>query len=159
MQVSEYPYRSPTRAVLVEIALGGDRYETVSLFLSTLSETHPGAETLDDALNHERDFLPVRSNETEQTFLIRRRAILRVTVSDDVAAECRANDEAFSCLDLVRLELTDGETIEGTLATVLPPQKPRLSDYFNGGATAFVPLAVEEGVTFVNRDFISIVWL
>ncbi len=159
MEVSESPYRALTRAVEVEIALDGDRYETVSLFLSTLSETHAGPETLDEALNHERDFIPVRSNETEQTFLIRRRAIRRVTVSDDVAAECRAHDEAFSCVDLVRLELTGGETIEGTLATVLPPQKPRLSDYFNSRATAFVPLAVEEGVTFVNRDFISIVWL
>ena len=96
MEVSESPYRALTRAVEVEIALDGDRYETVSLFLSTLSETHAGPETLDEALNHERDFIPVRSNETEQTFLIRRRAIRRVTVSDDVAAECRAHDEAFS---------------------------------------------------------------
>ena len=159
MEVSESPYRTPTRPVVVEIAFDGDRYETVSLFLSTLSETHAGPETLDEALNHERDFLPVRSNETEQTFLIRRRAIRKVTVSDDVAAECRPHDEAFSRVDLVRLELSGGETIEGTLATVLPPQKPRLSDYFNSGTADFVPLAVEEGVTFVNRDFISIVWL
>ena len=62
-------------------------------------------------------------------------------------------------MDLVRLELTGGETIEGTLATVLSPQEPRLSDYFNSGAADFIPLAVAEGVTFVNRGFISIVWL
>ncbi len=159
MEVSDTPYRTPTRAVVVEIVVDGDRSESVTLFLSTLSETHAGPETLDEALNHERDFLPARSNETEQMLLIRRRAIRSVTVSDDVAAECRAHDDAFSCVDLVRLELVGGETIEGTLATVLPPQKPRLSDYFNSGAPDFVPLAVEEGVTFVNRDFISIVWL
>ncbi|TDI44270.1 MAG: hypothetical protein E2P02_09905 [Acidobacteria bacterium] len=159
METSESPYRTPTRALVVEIAFDGDRCENVTLFLSTLSETHAGPETLDEALNHERDFLPARSNETEQTILIRRRAIRTVTVSDAVAAQCRAHDEAFSCVDLVRLELVGGETIEGTLATVLSPQKPRLSDYFNSGAADFVPLTVAEGVTFVNRDFISIVWL
>ncbi len=159
MEVSDTPYRTPTRAVVVEIVFDGDRSENVTLFLSTLSETHAGPETLDEALNHERDFLPARSNETEQMLLIRRCAIRSVTVSDNVAAECRTHDEALSRVDLVRLELTGGETIEGTLATVLPPQKPRLSDYFNSKGPAFVPLAIEEGVTFVNRDFISIVWL
>ena len=96
MEVSESPYRTPTRAFVVEIGLDGDRCENVTLFLSTLSETHAGPETLDEALNHERDFLPVRSNETEQTLLIRRRAIRTVTVSDAVAAECRAHDEALA---------------------------------------------------------------
>ena len=159
MEVSETPYRTPMHAVDVEIAVDGGRCETVSLFLSTLSEAHAGPETLDEALNRERDFLPVRSKEKEQTFLIRRRAIRMVTVSDDVPAETRGHDEGFTCVDLVRLELVGGEVIEGTLATVLPPATPRLSDYFNSGETLFVPLAVEAGVSFVNREFISIVWL
>ena len=159
MEAPETQYRTPTLVVPVEIALEGGRYESVELFLSTLSGAHSGAETLDEALNRKRDFLPVRSNETEQTILIRRGAIRMVTVSDEVAAEIRPHEESGSFVDLVRLELSGGETVEGTLATLLPPTKPRLSDYFNCGEPDFVPVAVEAGVSFVNRDFISIVWL
>lgn len=159
MEPSETPYVPPSRAVQVEITIDGGRRESVSVFLSTVSDTHPGPETLDEALNRDRDFLPVRSIETEQTILIRRGAIRMVTITDDVAAAALAHDETVTCVDLVRLELTGGEIVEGTLATILPPNNSRLSDYFNSGEPAFVALAVEAGVSFVHRDFISIVWL
>ena len=68
-------------------------------------------------------------------------------------------EESLASVDLVRLELDGGAIIEGTLATVLPPGKSRLSDYFNVSKVMFVALAVDEGVIYVNRDFISIVWL
>ncbi len=154
---SDSPYRTLTRAVEVELSIAGGRTEEVTLYLSTRSETHPGPETVEEALNHDRDFLPVRARESDQTFLVRRKAIRTVTVSDD-EPDVLPHEESLASVDLVRLELDGGETIEGTLATVLPPDKPRLSDYFNFTKVTFVPLAVDEGVTYVNRDFISIVW-
>ena len=155
---SDSPYRTPTRAVDVELSITGERTEEVTLYLSTVSETHTGAETVEEALNRGRDFLPVRTRETGQTFLVRRGAIRTVTIGDD-EGEVAPHEESFASVDVVRLELDRGEIIEGTLATVLPPERPRLSDYFNFSKVTFVPLAVDEGVIYVNRDFISIVWL
>ena len=157
---SDSPYRAPTRTVDVELSITGGRTEDVevTLFLSTLSETHTGAETVEEALNRGRDFLPVRTRETDQTLLVRRGAIRTVTIGDD-EGDVLPHEESLASVDLVRLELDGGEIIEGTLATVLPPERPRLSDYFNFSKVMFVPLAVDEGVIYVNRDFISIVWL
>jgi len=155
---SESPYRTPTRAVDVRISLVGGRCEEVTLYLALLAETHAGPETLDEALNRDRDFIPVSSKEMEHAFLVRRGAVRTVSIPDG-HPEILHHEESPTCVDIVRLELEGGETLEGTLATVLPPERPRLSDYFNSGETKFIPLAVEEGVTFVNRDFISVVWL
>ncbi len=155
---SDSPYRTPTRAVDVELSIAGGRTEEVTLYLSTLSETHAGPETVEEVLNRGRHFLPVRARETDQTFLVRRSAIRTVTVGDD-ERDVLPHEESLASVDLVRLELDGGETIEGTLATVLPPERSRLSDYFNFSQVTFVPLAVDDGVTYVNRDFISIVWL
>lgn len=154
----ESPYRTPTRPVDVELGIAGGRSEPVTLYLSPMSETRAGPETLEEALNRERDFLPVRARESDQMFLVRRRAIRTVTIADD-EPDVLPWDEGLASVDLVRLELDGGEIIEGTLATVLPPDRPRLSDFFNFDKSTFIPLAVDEGVTFVNREFISIVWL
>ena len=152
------PYRTPTRAVDAELSIAGGRTEEVTLYLSTISETHAGSETVEDVLNSGRHFLPVCARGTDQTFLVRCSAVRTVTVSDG-EPDVLAHEESVASVDLVRLELDGGEIIEGTLATVLPPERPRLSDYFNFSEVTFVPLAVEEGVTYVNREFISIVWL
>ncbi len=152
---SESVYHNLTRSVdvLMNIADGN---EEVTLYLSTLSETHAGPETLEETLNCTRDFLPVHTREDEQIFLVRRGAIRTVTIADGEPAGL-PHEESLAAVDLVRLELEGGETIEGTLATVLPPEHPRLSDFFNFTKSTFIPLAVDEGVTYVNRDFISIV--
>ena len=155
---SDSPYRAPTRTVDAALSITGGRTEEVTLYLSTLSETHTGAETVEEALNRGREFLPVRTRETDQTLLVRRGAIRTVTIGDD-EGDVLPHENSPASVDLVRLELDGGEIIEGTLATVLPPERPRLSDYFNFSKVTFVPLAVDESVIYVNRDFISIVWL
>lgn len=153
---NDSPYRIPTRAVDVELSIAGGRTEEVTLYLSTLSKTHAGPETVEETLNRGRDFLPVRIRETDQTVLVRRGAILTVTVGND-EGDVAPPEETLASVDLVRLELDGGETIEGTLATVSPSERPRLSDYFNFSKVKFVPLAVDEGVIYVNREFIAIV--
>lgn len=151
------PYRTPTRAVPVELSIEGGRVEEVTLYLSTLAETHAGPETVEDALNRARDFIPVRGRETEQIFLVRRSAIRIVSVAD--RDDSQRHEESPVYVDLVRVELDGGESIEGTLATILPPDRPRLSDYFNLIEETFVPISVDEGVRYVNKHFVSIVWL
>ena len=151
------PYRIPTRPVSAKLVVEGGRNESVFFYLSTVSETHAGAETVEEALNRLREFIPVGLAEGGRNLLIRRRAIERVTVASS-EPDLFEISELAPCVDLVHLELR-GEIIEGTLATILPPENPRLSDYFNLEHALFVPIAVDDAVTFVNRDFISIVRL
>jgi hypothetical protein len=54
--------------------------------------------------------------------------------------------------------MTDDVVLEGTLASSLPPEKIRTSDFFNMEET-FIPLEVDEGVTYVNKRYIAKVWL
>ncbi len=152
------PYRIPTRPVSAKLVVEGGRHESVFFYLSTVSETHAGAETVEEALNRRREFVPVGLAEGGKNLLIRRRAIERVTVASS-EPDLFELSELAPCVDLVHLELRGGEIIEGTLATILPAEHPRLSDYFNLEHALFVPIAVDDAVTFVNRDFISIVRL
>ncbi len=155
---NEESVRVPTRPVDVELDIDGGRKESVTIYLDTVSETHAGPETVAEALNRERAFLPVRSRETQETFLVRRSAIRRVADNHD-PSKTLSHDENVGFVDLVRLELDSGESIEGTLATVLPPDRSRLSDFFNFTDAQFIAVEVIDGVNYVNRDYISVVWL
>jgi hypothetical protein len=49
--------------------------------------------------------------------------------------------------------------LEGAVATLLPPENARMSDYFNLDAADFAPLSVGESVLYVNKEFINVVHL
>lgn len=51
-------YRVPTRAVEAEIEIEGGRREEVTFYLTNVAETHEGAETMAEALNRPRQFVP-----------------------------------------------------------------------------------------------------
>jgi hypothetical protein len=156
----ESPYRVPTRAVPAEIEIHGGRREEVTFYVATSAETHEGHETMAEALNYERRFLPVRSRQSNELFLVQRDAIVTVTVGHDERPHLLQSVEGLmSAIDFVRLELKGGEILEGALATLLPPENPRMSDYFNLDDVAFVPLLVGESVVYVNKAFITLVRL
>jgi hypothetical protein len=153
------PYRIPTRAVEAEIEIEGSRREEVTFFLATSAASHEGAETMAEALNRIRRFVPVRSRGRGELFLVRREALATVSVGRDEARLLHTVEGFGSSIDFVQLELRGGEVLEGALAIVLPPENPRISDYFNLDDEAFVPLLVGESVVYVNKEFITLVRL
>ena len=56
------------------------------------------------------------------------------------------------------MELTDGHALEGAVESLLPVENPRLSDFFNMNED-FFPVVVAEGITYVNKRFVSRIWL
>ncbi len=115
---------------------------------------------MDEALNRIRRFVPVHSRGRGELFLVRRDALATVSVGRDEGPGLLDTVESVaSSIDFVRLELRGGEVLEGALAIVLPPENPRLSDYFNLDRVAFVPLLVGESVVYVNKEFITLVRL
>jgi hypothetical protein len=157
---SDSPYRVPTREVDAEIEIRGARREEVIFYLSTAAQTHEGGETMAEALNRKRRFIPLRSRLTGELFLVQRKAMVTVTVSQHERPHLFQSVEGLmNSIDFVRMELSGGEILEGALATLLPPENPRLSDYFNLDDVAFAPLLVGESVVYVNKNFITVVRL
>jgi len=153
-------YQIPTRAVEAEIEIEGGRREDVTFYLADVAETHEGPETMAEALNHPRKFIPVRSRSTSELFLVRRSAIVTVRVAHGEHPNHLQTVEGLtSFIDFVRLELHGGEVLEGAVATLLPPENARMSDYFNLDAGDFAPFSVGESVVYVNKEFINVVHL
>jgi hypothetical protein len=150
-------YQVPTRAVDAEIEIEGGRREDVTFYLAEVAETHEGPETVAEALNRRRKFVPVRSRASAELVLVRRSAIVTVRVALPNADQ--AVEGLTSFIDFVRLELHGGEVLEGAVATLLPPENARMSDYFNLDAADFAPLSVGESVLYVNKEFINVVHL
>jgi hypothetical protein len=156
----ESPYRIPTRPVEAAIEIEGSRHEEVIFFLATSAVSHAGPETMDEALNRSRRFVPVRTREKGELFLVRREALTTVSVGRNEGPHLVETVDGLStAIDFVRLELREGAVLEGALASVLPPENPRISDYFNLDGVLFVPLLVGESVVYVNKQFITLVRL
>lgn len=156
---TESPYRVPTEAVQARIRVHSGKEFQVTFFLSSLSETHSGPETMEETLNRPRAFIPLQLRETEESFLVRRENLRTVAVGSETNNLVTREENLTGCVDVVRLEMEGDLEVEGTLATVAPREYPRLSDYFNHADTSFIPIFVGDGVTFVNKTYISTVWL
>ena len=71
----------PTRPVRVTLLLAGSTCDEdeVVLYLAGDAETHTGAETLEEFLNHPRRFVPARSVPAGRNHIVRREAIVMVS--------------------------------------------------------------------------------
>ena len=154
------PYCVPTRQVDASIEIDGGRREDVVFYLPTAAPTHEGPEAMDEMLNRRRRFIPVRSRESGELFLVRRLSLVTVTVAQSEGAHALEKETGLpTSIDFVRFEMKHGEVLEGALATVLPPETSRMSDFFNLETVTFLPLLVGENVVHVNKEFIAVVHL
>ena len=155
---STSPYQALTHPVDAKLVLTTGTTQEVTLFLGSRAELHSGPETLDEFLNSRRNFLPVRSKEEDRSFLINREIIQRIEVDESAPVLFHIEEKLTRKVDLVRLELRDGEILEGTLCSARSPDHPRLSDDFNQDLD-FIPLEIGSGVTYVNKQHVVMVWL
>ena len=151
-------YRLPTRPVEARLILSNGKQEEVTLFLATVTEPRRAPESLDEFLSGSRRFIPVESKNNGKRLLVNLDSLQRIEVGDDAPVLLRTDANSAPCVDLVRIEMMDDVVLEGTLASILPPERGRMSDFFNMEDT-FIALEVEEGVTYVNKRYIAKVWL
>lgn len=144
--------RIPTHAAQVSIRLAGGETLAGTLFLSRTSSFHEGPETLDEFLNSHRSFFALRGSDG-RSCLIGAASVLLVSAGEDAPVLSRLPGRAWSTIEIIRLILVDGSTVEGTLRANLPPDRSRLSDVLNG-EDAFVPIESAAGVVYVNKTAI-----
>jgi hypothetical protein len=99
----------------------------VHFFLAHKAETHPGSETVLDVLDSEKTFIPLEDILTNEILLVGKTEIMYVELSGEDAPQ-----RPQKALEIpVRVELLNGEIMEGSFFSDLPPDKLRLSDYLS----------------------------
>lgn len=135
------------RQATLRVSTGG-RLD-VNFFLSYTSEQHPGRELIIDVLNSHRSFIPLEDVLKDDILMIGKHSFMDVELADrDLLPETLEGREIS-----VQLELINGDILEGSFFTELPPDKLRLSDYLNY-TPQFVYLCRDHNDVILNKDYI-----
>jgi len=148
------PYRVPKRAVVADVLLTAGGPMQLRFFLSEVAETHDGPERPSDFLGRSNRFLPAYDPSDESVMILRRDAILVLTVSE---AEERPADEeagmpgpAEAPGGMVEAVLSTGASLHGELRYQMPEGQQRLQDFLNT-TDPFLMLLSDGKVRFVNK--------
>jgi hypothetical protein len=135
------------RQATLRVSTGG-RLD-VNFFLSYSAEKHPGRELIIDVLNSERSFIPLEDILKDEILMIGKNRFMDVELADrDLLPETLEAREIE-----VQIELINGDVVEGTFYTDLPPDKLRLSDYLNF-TPQFIYLCRDQNDVILNKDYI-----
>jgi hypothetical protein len=121
----------------------------VNFFLSYSTDERPGRELIIDVLNSERSFIPLEDILKDEILMIGKNRFMDVELTDrDLLPETLEAREIG-----VQIELINGDLVEGTFYTDLPPDKLRLSDYLNF-TPQFIYLCRDQNDVILNKDYI-----
>lgn len=122
---------------------------TGALFLRKTASPQREAETVGERLNEpDTQFLPFAA--AGRVELVRLAALAFLEHPDELPEIARLR-ELGAAAEPVEIELMTGETLEGELLAMAPPDRRRLSDLLNQGET-FLPLVSSGRTLYVNRD-------
>lgn len=145
-------FQVPTLPQPVTLLLVSGDEEEVTVYLANSSAKHGGPETLDEFLNSERRFFPIK-RKSGHSALIRRRGVVHVKVGSDAPVLARRESATMPAIDLVRVRLDNGSELDGVLLHVDRDGHERLSDTFNEPADFFA-IEVANGVVYVNKHHV-----
>jgi len=146
-------YRIPRHETSARILLDDGRTLDGTLFTA---DAGPGGQP-EGLLHHMNDaseeFVPLVCGA--DSFLMNKAGIVWAQTTGEAAQEIVAESGGGRMVP-VRLSLTGGISLVGTLSVVMPPERSRVLDYLNA-AQRFIPLFGEGTVTLVQRGFIVVV--
>lgn len=135
------------RVATVRVSTGG-RLD-VNFFVGLSGESHTGRELIIDVLNSDRSFIPLEDILQDEILMIGKNRFMEVELAErDLLLETSEAREIP-----VQIELIDGDVVEGSFYTELPPDKLRLSDYLNN-TPQFIYLYREQADLILNKDYI-----
>jgi hypothetical protein len=121
----------------------------VNFFLSYSTAESPKREHIIDVLNSDRAFIPLEDILSNEILLIGKSRFMDLQLSErDLEPETlRANEIK------VEVEMANGEIVEGSFFTELPPDRLRLSDFLNL-TPQFIYLCRDDHDVVLNKDFV-----
>lgn len=138
--------RVPQREVEVRLLLhGGEERSGVLYTCLSNPDGRPGR--LVDRLDDEAEaFLPFAHDGRRE--LLHKAWVVWIRVEGE-----ESHDEEATHAERVRITLIGGDTVQGDVRYMMPPQRERLLDYLNA-APRFLSVRADGATTLVNRDFI-----
>jgi len=140
----------PTREAWLEFWMQDGAPFRARLRLHLHAESHGGPETVQDRLNGADLFLPLEVPGEGRLFL-NKTQVVRVDVKEGEEAAGVSGDCEF---EAVRVQLSSGEQLAGTLRIEGPAERRRLSDFLNTQA-AFLPLLGADRLHLLQKRFIA----
>lgn len=135
------------RQATLRVSTGGKL--DVNFFLSYATDEHSGRELIIDVLNSGRSFIPLEDILKDEILMIGKNRFMDVQLTDrDLLSENLEGHEIE-----VQIELINGDLLEGTFYTDLPPDRLRLSDYLNY-TPQFIYLCRNQNDVILNKDYI-----
>ena len=135
------------RQATLKVSTGGNL--DVNFFLTYSTQEHPGRELIIDVLNSKISFIPLEDILKDEILMIGKNRFMEVELTErDLSAETLGG-RAIP----VQIELINGDILEGSFFTDLPPDKLRLSDYLNH-TPQFIYLCREPNDVILNKDYI-----
>ena len=143
-------YRIPRRELDVRILLDDGRTLDGSLFSSKTGVMGGPEDALHFLNTDSEDFIPLVCGK--DSFLLNKAGIIWVQLAGEAADEIAAMNRTGRRVP-VRLTLTGGLSVVGTLSIVMPPERNRVVDYMNA-VGRFLPLFGDGVATLVQRGFV-----
>jgi len=135
------------RQATLRVSTGGNL--DVNFFLNYSSETRQGRELIIDVLNSDRSFIPLEDVLKDEILMIGKNRFMEVELLEqDLLPENLEGHEIPA-----QIELINGDTLEGSFFTDLPPDKLRLSDFLNH-TPQFIYLCRDENDVILNKEYI-----
>lgn len=124
-----------------------------SLSLHLNAETHEGNETVLDRLNGPNLFLPLRVPGNLPVVFLNKIQIVRVDAPHEGGTPADPEHEAETNTQPIKVQLINGEQLQGTVRIDGPRGRRRLSDFLNT-QPAFLPLVGPELLHLLHKRFI-----
>lgn len=124
-----------------------------SLSLHLNAETHPGAETVLDRLNGPDLFIPLRVSGDLPVVFLNKLQIVQVDDSHEEGTPADPEHSADANTEHVKVQLFNGDQLEGIVRIDGPSGRRRLSDFLNT-LPAFLPLVGPERLHLLHKRFI-----
>jgi CheY-like chemotaxis protein/Zn ribbon nucleic-acid-binding protein len=144
----------PTRSVTATFwTVDGASFEG-SLSLHLNAEAHQGPETVLDRLNDPDLFLTVRMTGDVPVVFLNKIQLIRADVPPDEPLPEDAERAGEVDIQAIKVQLINGEYLQGTVRIEGPSGRRRLSDFLNT-QPAFLPLAGPDHLHLLHKRFIA----
>jgi len=135
------------RQATLRVSTGGNL--DVNFFLNYSSEARQGRELIIDVLNSDRSFIPLEDVLKDEILMIGKNRFMDVELLErDLLPETLEGQKIP-----VQIELINGDTLEGSFFTDLPPDKLRLSDFLNH-TPQLIYLCRDQHDIILNKEYI-----
>lgn len=120
------------------------------LYLATTSSHHVGPERVVDLFNGDNDFVPFKASGAKEAVILNRNNLLEIIVGETEEALPYLTASSPTVRE-VTVFLNGGETRQGKLMYVMPPEDSRVSDFLNN-TDRFFPLVIDDKTHLLLRS-------